>query len=97
MAETVFETINMEADKVEHKRRAKHKFKFDTDEKGKRILYLLGYINLYMWQIEMIYEVYFLVFEIQIAWNKSPLSELQILSITSRTMYFCLYIAFSEI
>lgn len=35
VAETVFETINLEADKVEHKRRAKHKFKFDTDEKGK--------------------------------------------------------------
>ena len=33
VAETVFETINQEADKVEHKRRAKHKHKFD-DEKG---------------------------------------------------------------
>lgn len=34
VAETVFETVNQEADKSEHKRRAKHKFKFDTDEKG---------------------------------------------------------------
>lgn len=34
VAETVFETVNLEADKSEHKRRAKHKFKFDTDEKG---------------------------------------------------------------
>lgn len=34
VAETVFDTINLEADKVEHKRRAKHKHKFDTDEKG---------------------------------------------------------------
>ena len=34
VAETVFETVNQEADKLEHKRRAKHKFKFDADEKG---------------------------------------------------------------
>ncbi|KAG0722439.1 G protein-coupled receptor kinase 1 [Chionoecetes opilio] len=34
VAETVFETVNQEADKLEHKRRAKHKFKFDADEKA---------------------------------------------------------------
>lgn len=34
MAETVFETINLEADKLEHKRKAKQKQRFDCDEKG---------------------------------------------------------------
>lgn len=34
VAETVFETINQEADKVEQKKKAKQKLKFDTDEKG---------------------------------------------------------------
>lgn len=35
VAETVFETVNFEADKAEHKRKAKQKQKFDLDEKGK--------------------------------------------------------------
>jgi beta-adrenergic-receptor kinase len=30
----VFETINQEADKMEQKKKAKQKLKFDTDEKG---------------------------------------------------------------
>ena len=34
VAETVFETINQEADKMEHKKKAKQKQKFDADEKG---------------------------------------------------------------
>lgn len=34
VAETVFETINFEADKVEHKKKSKQKQKFDLDEKG---------------------------------------------------------------
>ncbi|XP_023288829.1 G protein-coupled receptor kinase 1 isoform X4 [Orussus abietinus] len=34
VAETVFETINNEADKVENKRKAKQKLRFDADEKG---------------------------------------------------------------
>lgn len=34
VAETVFETVNFEADKAEHKKKAKHKYKFDLDEKG---------------------------------------------------------------
>jgi len=34
VAETVFETINQEADKMEQKKKAKQKLKFDTDEKG---------------------------------------------------------------
>lgn len=37
VAETVFETINQEADKMEHKRKAKQKLKFDADEKGNYI------------------------------------------------------------
>ena len=41
VAETVFETINNEADKLEHKKKAKQKLKFDTDEKGIQILSLL--------------------------------------------------------
>lgn len=35
VAETVFETVNFEADKVEHKKRAKQKKLYDFDEKGK--------------------------------------------------------------
>lgn len=35
VAETVFETINFEADRVEQKKKAKQKQRFDTDEKGK--------------------------------------------------------------
>lgn len=34
VAETVFETINFEADKAEHKKKAKQKKLFDLDEKG---------------------------------------------------------------
>lgn len=34
VAETVFETVNFEADKVEHKRKAKQKKLYDFDEKG---------------------------------------------------------------
>ena len=34
MAETVFETVNFEADKIEQRKKAKHKQKFDLDEKG---------------------------------------------------------------
>lgn len=34
VAETVFETINQEADRIEQKRKAKQKQRFDTDEKG---------------------------------------------------------------
>lgn len=34
VAETVFETINQEADKTEQKKKAKQKQKFDADEKG---------------------------------------------------------------
>lgn len=34
VAETVFETINQEADKMELKKKAKQKQKFDADEKG---------------------------------------------------------------
>lgn len=34
VAETVFETINQEADKSEQKKKAKQKPKFDEDEKG---------------------------------------------------------------
>ncbi|XP_076069167.1 G protein-coupled receptor kinase 1 isoform X1 [Oratosquilla oratoria] len=44
VAETVFDTINLEADKMEHKRRAKHKFKFDTDEKESDCI-IHGYIK----------------------------------------------------
>ncbi|KAA0188651.1 hypothetical protein HAZT_HAZT011473 [Hyalella azteca] len=38
VAETVFEAINQEADKHELKKKAKHKHKFDTDEKGQNIV-----------------------------------------------------------
>lgn len=34
VAETVFETVNFEADKAEHKKKAKQKKLFDLDEKG---------------------------------------------------------------
>jgi beta-adrenergic-receptor kinase len=34
VAETVFETINQEAYKMEQKKKTKQKLKFDTDEKG---------------------------------------------------------------
>lgn len=37
VAETVFDTINQEADKVESKKKTKHR-KFDLDEKGNNIL-----------------------------------------------------------
>ncbi|KAJ8872908.1 hypothetical protein PR048_026524 [Dryococelus australis] len=37
VADTVFETINVEADKVEMKKKAKQKLKFDTDEKGRAV------------------------------------------------------------
>lgn len=36
VAETVFETVNFEADKTEHKKRAKQKKLYDLDEKGER-------------------------------------------------------------
>jgi beta-adrenergic-receptor kinase len=36
VAETVFETINNEADKMEQKKKAKQKQKFDADEKGEK-------------------------------------------------------------
>ena len=41
VAETVFETINLEADRIEHKKKAKQKQRFDTDEKGKLLVILL--------------------------------------------------------
>nr|CAD7204728.1 unnamed protein product [Timema douglasi] len=44
VAETVFETINIEADKVELKRKTKQKLKFDTDEKESDCI-LHGYIK----------------------------------------------------
>ncbi|GLH01043.1 Serine/threonine-protein kinase Warts [Gryllus bimaculatus] len=44
VAETVFETINQEADKVEQKRKAKQKQKFDADEKESDCI-LHGYIK----------------------------------------------------
>jgi beta-adrenergic-receptor kinase len=34
VADTVFETVNLEADRTENKRKAKLKQRFDTDEKG---------------------------------------------------------------
>lgn len=36
VAETVFDTVNAEADKLEQKKRSKHKLRFDADEKGRR-------------------------------------------------------------
>ncbi|XP_011691818.1 PREDICTED: G protein-coupled receptor kinase 1 isoform X2 [Wasmannia auropunctata] len=44
VAETVFETINNEADKLENKKKAKQKQRFDTDEKGSDCI-LHGYIK----------------------------------------------------
>ena len=44
VAETVFETINFEADKVEHKKKAKQKKLFDLDEKESDCI-LHGYIK----------------------------------------------------
>jgi beta-adrenergic-receptor kinase len=44
VAETVFDTINAEADKSEMKRRAKHKFRYDADEKESDCI-LHGYIK----------------------------------------------------
>src|ERR1051326_4505938 len=44
VAETVFDTINAEADKIEQKRRAKHKFRYDADEKESDCI-LHGYIK----------------------------------------------------
>ncbi|XP_025831856.1 G protein-coupled receptor kinase 1 [Agrilus planipennis] len=44
VAETVFETINFEADKAEHKRKAKQKKLFDLDEKQSDCI-LHGYIK----------------------------------------------------
>lgn len=44
VAETVFDTINFEADKVELKKKAKQKMKFDLDEKESDCI-LQGYIK----------------------------------------------------
>ncbi|KAF7995119.1 hypothetical protein HCN44_004591 [Aphidius gifuensis] len=44
VAETVFETINNEADKMENKKKAKQKSRFDADEKGSDCI-LHGYIK----------------------------------------------------
>jgi len=44
VAETVFDTVNAEADKMEHKKRSKHKLRFDTDEKDSDCI-LHGYIK----------------------------------------------------
>jgi beta-adrenergic-receptor kinase len=44
VAETVFETINFEADKAEHKKKAKQKKLFDLDEKESDCI-LHGYIK----------------------------------------------------
>ncbi|KAK1119343.1 G protein-coupled receptor kinase 1 [Melipona bicolor] len=44
VAETVFETINNEADKLENKKKAKQKQRFDADEKGSDCI-LHGYIK----------------------------------------------------
>lgn len=44
IAETVFETVNTEADKTEQKRKAKHKQRFDADEKESDCI-LHGYIK----------------------------------------------------
>lgn len=45
VAETVFETVNFEADKMEHKKKQKQKQKFDLDEKG-TVLFFLRYSQL---------------------------------------------------
>ncbi|XP_035788713.1 G protein-coupled receptor kinase 1-like isoform X2 [Anopheles albimanus] len=46
VAETVFETVNTEADKLEQKRKAKQKQRFDADEKDSDCI-LHGYIKKY--------------------------------------------------
>lgn len=45
VAETVFETINFEADKVEHKKKAKHKYKFGNLDEKESDCILHGYIK----------------------------------------------------
>ncbi|XP_037091644.1 G protein-coupled receptor kinase 1-like [Pollicipes pollicipes] len=44
VAETVFDTVNAEADKLEQKKRSKHKLRFDADEKDSDCI-LHGYIK----------------------------------------------------
>lgn len=44
VAETVFETVNLEADKSEQKRKSKQKQRFDADEKDSDCI-LHGYIK----------------------------------------------------
>lgn len=44
VAETVFDTVNQEADKMEHKKRSKQKAKFDQDEKESDCI-IHGYIK----------------------------------------------------
>ncbi|XP_033325549.1 G protein-coupled receptor kinase 1 isoform X1 [Megalopta genalis] len=44
VAETVFETVNVETDKIESKKKSKQKQRFDTDEKGSDCI-LQGYIK----------------------------------------------------
>jgi hypothetical protein len=44
VAETVFETVNLEADKIESKRKSKQKQRFDADEKDSDCI-LHGYIK----------------------------------------------------
>lgn len=44
VSETVFETVNSEADKVEQKRKSKQKNRFDADEKESDCI-LHGYIK----------------------------------------------------
>lgn len=43
VAETVFETVNFEADKMEHKKKQKQKQKFDLDEKGCCLIFAFFY------------------------------------------------------
>lgn len=44
IAETVFDTVNTEADKIEQKKRAKHKQRYDADEKESDCI-LHGYVK----------------------------------------------------
>lgn len=44
VSETVFETVNSEADKLEHKRKSKQKNRFDADERESDCI-LHGYIK----------------------------------------------------
>lgn len=46
VSETVFETVNQEADRLEQKRKAKQKQRFDADEKDSDCI-LHGYIKKY--------------------------------------------------